>query len=69
ICSLSWSDLEVVQLENHPLWKKFDILFRQFNSATAYSGPASIRLLRASCGQQSHTDLYQPVNQQCFLFS
>ncbi|WCG83221.1 cellulose biosynthesis protein BcsG [Pectobacterium sp. A5351] len=69
ICSLSWSDLEVAQLENHPLWKKFDILFRQFNSATAYSGPASIRLLRASCGQQSHTDLYQPVNQQCYLFS
>ncbi|MEQ6969477.1 cellulose biosynthesis protein BcsG [Pectobacterium polaris] len=69
ICSLSWSDLDVAQLENHPLWKKFDILFRQFNSATAYSGPASIRLLRASCGQQSHTDLYQPVNQQCYLFS
>lgn len=69
ICSLSWSDLEVAQLGNHPLWKKFDILFRQFNSATAYSGPASIRLLRASCGQQSHTDLYQPVNQQCYLFS
>ncbi|MFJ5337362.1 cellulose biosynthesis protein BcsG [Pectobacterium sp. CHL-2024] len=69
ICSLSWSDLEVAQLENHPLWKKFDILFSQFNSAAAYSGPASIRLLRASCGQQSHTDLYQPVNQQCYLFS
>nr|WED70015.1 cellulose biosynthesis protein BcsG [Pectobacterium colocasium] len=69
ICSLSWSDLDVAQLGNHPLWKKFDILFRQFNSATAYSGPASIRLLRASCGQQSHTDLYQPVNQQCYLFS
>ncbi|AIA73125.1 cellulose biosynthesis protein BcsG [Pectobacterium atrosepticum] len=69
ICSLSWSDLEVAQLENHPLWKKFDILFRQFNSAAAYSGPASIRLLRASCGQQSHTDLYQPVNEQCYLFS
>ncbi|MBA0168423.1 cellulose biosynthesis protein BcsG [Pectobacterium sp. CFBP8739] len=69
ICSLSWSDLEVAQLENHPLWKKFDILFNQFNSATTYSGPASIRLLRASCGQQSHTDLYQPVNQQCYLFS
>ncbi|MBN3079244.1 cellulose biosynthesis protein BcsG [Pectobacterium jejuense] len=69
ICSLSWSDLEVAQLENHPLWKKFDILFSQFNSAAAYSGPASIRLLRASCGQQSHIDLYQPVNQQCYLFS
>ncbi len=45
-----------------------DIMFDSFNSATAYSGPAAIRLLRASCGQLSHHDLYQPVNQQCYLF-
>ncbi|TQI78188.1 cellulose synthase operon protein YhjU [Serratia fonticola] len=68
ICSLAWADMEAVNLENHPLWKKMDIMFTNFNSATAYSGPAAIRLLRASCGQPSHHDLYQPVNQQCYLF-
>lgn len=68
ICSLAWADMEAVKLENHPLWKKMDIMFTDFNSATAYSGPAAIRLLRASCGQPSHHDLYQPANQQCYLF-
>lgn len=68
ICSLSWSDLEHVGLTTHPLWKHFDILFKDFNSATAYSGPAVIRLLRASCGQISHKSLYEPANSQCYLF-
>lgn len=68
ICSLAWADMAAVNLQNHPLWSKMDIMFDSFNSATAYSGPASIRLLRASCGQLSHHDLYQPVNQQCYLF-
>ncbi len=68
ICSLAWADMDAVKLENHPLWSKMDIMFDNFNSATAYSGPAAIRLLRASCGQLSHHDLYQPVNQQCYLF-
>ena len=40
---------------DHPLWKHFDIVFKNFNSATSYSGPAAVRLLRASCGQLSHT--------------
>lgn len=60
--------MDAVNLQNHPLWSKMDIMFDSFNSATAYSGPAAIRLLRASCGQLSHHDLYQPVNQQCYLF-
>ncbi|MCC4108076.1 cellulose biosynthesis protein BcsG [Serratia ureilytica] len=68
ICSLAWADMEAVNLQSHPLWSKMDIMFDSFNSATAYSGPAAIRLLRASCGQLSHHDLYQPVNQQCYLF-
>lgn len=68
ICSLSWSDLHASHLDTHPLWKRFDVMFSQFNSATAYSGPASIRLLRASCGQTSHQGLYQPANQECYLF-
>ncbi|WP_431224243.1 cellulose biosynthesis protein BcsG [Serratia sp. L9] len=68
ICSLAWADMDAVNLQNHPLWAKMDIMFTNFNSATAYSGPAAIRLLRASCGQTSHHDLYQPANQQCYLF-
>ncbi|WP_173237903.1 cellulose biosynthesis protein BcsG [Legionella antarctica] len=67
ICSLAWTDLDAVHLKNHPLWSKLDILFNKFNSAASYSAPAGIRLLRASCGQPSHTDLYSPVAQDCYL--
>ncbi|MCT4703324.1 cellulose biosynthesis protein BcsG [Enterobacteriaceae bacterium H20N1] len=68
ICSLSWADIDAAGLESHPLWKHFDILFKNFNSATSYSGPAAIRLLRASCGQPSHKNLYEPAGNQCYLF-
>ncbi len=68
ICSLSWSDMDVAQLRDHPLWKHFDILLDNYNSATGYSGPAGIRLLRASCGQTSHSNLYKATDQRCYLF-
>ncbi|MEW5290479.1 cellulose biosynthesis protein BcsG [Erwinia papayae] len=68
ICSLAWSDLDDAQLRNHPLWKHFDVVLNNYNSATGYSGPAGIRLLRASCGQASHASLYQPADQRCYLF-
>ncbi|WP_413528883.1 cellulose biosynthesis protein BcsG [Rahnella inusitata] len=68
ICSLAWADLDAVNLSTSPLWSRFDYVFSNFNSATAYSGPASIRLLRASCGQSSHHNLYQAAGQQCYLF-
>lgn len=68
VCSLSWDDLETVHLTKHPLFAEFDILFKQFNSATSYSGPAAVRVLRASCGQTSHDKLYEPVPAQCYLF-
>jgi len=68
ICSMSWSDLETVHLRDHPLFAKMDIIFDNFNSATSYSGPAAIRLLRASCGQQPHEKLYEPQSPECFLF-
>ncbi|MGB9095110.1 cellulose biosynthesis protein BcsG [Erwinia sp.] len=68
ICSLAWSDLDAAQLRDHPLWKHFDIMLNNYNSATGYSGPAGIRLLRASCGQSSHSDLYKPTDQRCYLF-
>jgi len=68
ICSLSWADVEAAGLMSHPLWSHFDIQFKNFNSATSYSGPAAIRLLRASCGQPSHKNLYQQAGNQCYLF-
>lgn len=68
ICSLSWSDIEASGLADHPLWKRMDIMFDNFNSATSYSGPAAIRLARASCGPTSHSDLYQQADKRCYLF-
>ena len=68
ICSLSWDDLEAAGLTAHPLFDRFDLLFTNFNSASSYSGPATVRLLRATCGQPSHHDLYQPAPQHCYLF-
>lgn len=67
ICSLAWSDVEASGLQDHPVWRRFDVMFDSFNSATSYSGPASIRLLRASCGQPSHQDLYLAAPKQCLL--
>lgn len=68
ICSLGWADMTTAGISNHPLFSQFDIVFSQFNSATSYSGPAAIRLLKASCGQASHPGLYQASNNQCYLF-
>src|SRR5690606_6826155 len=68
ICSLSWADVEAAGLMSHPLWSHFDMQFKHFNSATSYSGPAAIRLLRASCGQPSHTNLSPQACNDCYLF-
>lgn len=67
VCSLAWADIDAVHLRDHPLWSKFDILFNQFNSAASYSGPAAIRLLRASCGETPHAGLYKPVAENCYI--
>ncbi len=66
ICSLSWDDLRHVGAEG--LLPAFDVLFQRFNTATSYSGPAAIRLLRAGCGQSRHQSLYEPLPQACSLF-
>lgn len=60
--------MEASGLTGHPVWSHFDIRFNRFNSATSYSGPSSIRLLRASCGQTSHQGLYVTAPKQCLLF-
>lgn len=68
VCSLAWDDLSAVGMHENALFSRMDVVFDQFNSATSYSGPAAIRVLRASCGQSSHAGLYQPAPEQCLLF-
>ncbi len=51
---------------SHPLWSHFDIEFKNFNSATLQwpgGDPFTARQL-----QTSHTNLYQPANNECYLF-
>ena len=68
VCSMSWDDLRAVGMDQHPLLGRFDIVFNNFNSATPYSGPAALRVLRASCGQPKHSELYQSAPKECYLF-
>lgn len=68
VCSLSWDDMDFVKEKNHPLFKRFDLVFSNFNSAASYSGPASIRVLRGTCGQSSHAKLYENTDPQCYVF-
>lgn len=65
ICSLSWDDLDFTRQRDNPLFKRFDIVFTNFNSAASYSGPAAIRLLRGSCGQPIHKALYDTAPARC----
>ena len=69
ICSLANADLNAIGVKPNDLFKNFDILFNDFNSATSYSGPAAVRLLRASCGQTDQNLLFKPVDEQCQLFN
>lgn len=69
ICSLATADLDAIDVNVNELFSDFDVLFSDFNSATSYSGPAAIRLLRASCGQTSQEKLFESANKQCQLFS
>ncbi|HEX7936349.1 MAG TPA: cellulose biosynthesis protein BcsG [Paraburkholderia sp.] len=69
VCSLSWDDLDVSNARNNPMLSHFDYLFSNFSTAASYSGPAAIRVLRATCGQEAHADLYKPAAQQCHLFA
>jgi cellulose synthase operon protein YhjU len=67
ICSLSWDDIEFAGLSDAPLLKRLDVVFRQFNSAASYSGPAVLRLLHASCGQVLQPELYGAAPAACYL--
>ena len=68
VCSLSWDDLKEVEMENDPFWRQFHYIFANFNTATTYSGPSVIRLLRGTCGQPRHHDLYKNQPNECYLF-
>ena len=67
VCSLAWDDIAYVH-DNHPLLQHFNVLFSRFNSAATYSGPASLRVLRSSCGQTKESALYDPAPAPCYLF-
>lgn len=69
ICSLSNDDLAAAGLNEHPVLNRFDIRFTNFNSGTAYSGPATLRLLRSACGQYSHSDLYEGRQPDCEILN
>ena len=50
-----------------PFFKNFDYIFTNFNSATSYSNPAVLRLLRSTCGQTTEDKLFTDVNSQCYI--
>ena len=68
VCSLSWDDMDFVGLRQHPLLNRFDAVFTQFNTAASYSGPAALRLIRGTCGQSPHKQLYEGADPSCYLF-
>jgi len=68
VCSLSYDDLDFTRLREDPFFSRFDIVFRQFNTAATYSGPALLRLLHGTCGQMPQGELYNPTPETCYLF-
>jgi len=68
VCSMAVADLKAIGVDITDMYKDFDVVFSDFNSATSYSGPAAVRLLRASCGQTSQTALFEDAPEQCYLF-
>lgn len=68
VCSLAWDDITSAGMSGAPFLRHFDLVFRQFNSAASYSGPAVLRLLHGSCGQGPQHTLYEPSPPACYLF-
>ncbi|MDH3973127.1 MAG: cellulose biosynthesis protein BcsG [Deltaproteobacteria bacterium] len=68
ICSLSWDDLKEVSLEWKSFFKEFHLVFTDFNTVTSYSGPSILRLLKSTCGQPRHEDVYEESEDSCYLF-
>lgn len=68
IDSIAWDDLDFIGLRDHPLLRQMDVLFDHFNSAASDRVPATLRLLRAGCGQAPRQQLYAPAAESCLLF-
>lgn len=68
VCSLAWDDMAHVGLTDHPFMTQAQMAFTQFNSASSYSGPASLRLLHGMCGQATHEGLYKGLDSSCYVF-
>ena len=68
VCSLAWDDMDSVGLTQHPFMAQAQLVFTQFNSASSYSGPASLRMLHGMCGQATHADLYKGLDNSCYTF-
>ena len=69
ICSMATDDVVVSDLMTHSVFIKFDFAFDDFNSVSSYSTPASMRLLRANCGQQTEKQMYQERRAECELLT
>lgn len=69
VCSLAQDDLDYVDARQHSLFRRFNLVLQNFNTAASYSGPAALRLLRSGCGQQRHDALYQRDPPECHLFA
>lgn len=69
LCSFSWDDFAYTGYNMQPFLSKFDYVFTNFNSATSYSNPAVIRLMRATCGQTNQETLFSDVNDACYLMT
>ena len=71
ICSLANDDVVAAGLEKSPEWERLtsrmDVRFTNFNTATSYSGPATLRLMTGVCGQPSHAELYEGRRENCEL--
>ncbi|TAN60789.1 cellulose biosynthesis protein BcsG [bacterium] len=70
VCSLSWDDLKDIAMLDNPFFKQFDYMLTGFNTVTAYSNPAVMRLFQANCGQRPHDDIHKTneISKACLLF-
>ena len=67
ICSLSWKDIKDSGADLTAFFARFDYVFTAFSSASSYSGPAALRVLKSPCGQVPHIKLYEPAPDGCYL--
>ncbi len=67
ICSMANDDIIAVKQDKHKVFDEFDVRFEDFNSVSSYSTAATLRLLRANCGQETEDDMYQGPRGECNL--